>query len=105
MNLSGVLVVARADQLSSVAEALRELPGVEVHQQDPASGRLVAVLEAEGIHAEIDLLKQIQSLPGVAMAEMVTHYFEEDKQIINEISAELQCHIGLSDQVLAKLNA
>jgi periplasmic nitrate reductase NapD len=105
MNLSGVLVVARADALSSVAEALRELPRVEVYQQDPASGRLVAVLEAEDIQAEIDLLKQIQSHPGVVMAEMVTHYFEEDTQLIKEIPAELQSHAGLSDQVLAELSA
>jgi periplasmic nitrate reductase NapD len=105
MNLSGVLVVARPDALSSVAELLRELPGVEPHQQDPITGRLVAVLEAEDVQAEIDLLKQIQSLPGVAMAEMVTHYFEEDTQALNEIPAELQSHAGLSEQVLAELNA
>jgi nitrate reductase NapD len=105
MNLSGVLVVTRPDALSSVAKALCELPGVGVHQQDPATGRLVAVLEAEDIQAEIDLLKQIQSLPGVAMAEMVTHYFEEDTQLINEIPPELQSHGGLNDQVLAELNA
>ncbi|MGA7181660.1 MAG: chaperone NapD [Thiobacillaceae bacterium] len=105
MNLSGVLVVARPDALRSVAEALSELPGVEVHQQDSATSRLVAVLEAEDIQAEIDLLKQVKSLPGVAMAEMVTHYFEEDTRDINEIPAELQPYAGLSEQVLADLNA
>ena len=105
MNLSGVLVVARPGVLPSVAEALRGLPGVEVHQQDPAASRLVAVLEAENIQAEIDLLKRIKSLPGVALAEMVTHYFEEDTQNINEIPPEVQSHAGLSEQVLAELNA
>jgi len=104
MNLSGVLVVTRPDTLSSVAHALSALPGVEVHQQDPLSGRLVAVLEAEDIMAETELLRRIQSLPGVAMAEMVTHYFGEDKQIINELPAELQSHPGLSERALAELN-
>ncbi|MGA7950764.1 MAG: chaperone NapD [Thiobacillaceae bacterium] len=104
MNLSGVLVVARPDTLSSVAQALSALRGVEVHQQDPLSGRLVAVLEAEDILAETELLRRIQSLPGVAMAEMVTHYFGEDEQIFNELPAELQSHPGLSDQALAELN-
>lgn len=105
MNLSGVLVVARPDALPLVVDALGELPGVEVHQQDPATSRLVAVLEAEDIQAEVDLLKRIKSLPGVAMAEMVTHYFEEDTQDIDEIPPELQSHAGLSVQVLAELNA
>ncbi len=104
MNLSGVLVVARPDTLSSVALALAALPGVEVHQQDPDSGRLVAILEAEDIKGETDLLKQIQSQPGVAMAEMVTHYFGEDQQIINELPVEFQSHPGLSEEALAELN-
>jgi nitrate reductase NapAB chaperone NapD len=58
MNLSGVLVVARLEALPSVAKSLAALPGVEVHHADHASGRLVAVLEAEDIQAEIDLLKR-----------------------------------------------
>lgn len=105
MNLSGVLVIARPENLSSVAQALSTLPGVEVHQQDPRSGRLVAVLEAEDIQAEIDLLRRVKAVPGVALAEMVTHYFGEDEQIINQLPAELQSHPGLSDQALAELNA
>lgn len=105
MNLSGVLVVARPDTVSSVAQALSELAGVEVHQQDPASGRLVAVLEAEDVRAETELLRRVQSLPGVAMAEMVTHYFGEDAQIINELPAESQTYPGLSEDALAELNA
>ncbi len=104
MNLSGVLVVARPDHLSSVALALAALPGVEVHQQDPATGRLVVVLEAEDIKGETDLLKRIQSLPHVAMAEMVTHYFAEDQQIINTLPDEFQSHPGLSEKALAELN-
>jgi len=104
MNLSGVLVVTRPDSLPLVAQALSQLTGVEVHQQDPESGRLVAVLEANTIQGETDLLRRIQSLPGVALAEMVTHYFGEDTQIINELPADLQSHPGLSAEALAELN-
>ena len=105
MNLSGVLVVARPETLSLVAQALSKLSGVEVHQQDPATGRLVAVLEAEDIQAETDLLRRVQAVPGVALAEMVTHYFGEDEQIIKELPAEFQSHPGLSEKALAELNA
>lgn len=105
MNLSGVLVVARPEALSSVSTSIAALPGVEVHHEDHSSGRLVAVLEAENIQAEIELLKRIQAVPGVAMAEMVTHYFEEDDQLISELPPELQSHAGLSEQAWAELNA
>ena len=53
MNLSGILVMARPEHLPGVVAELGALPGVEVHQQDPA-GRLVVVLEADSVRAETD---------------------------------------------------
>jgi nitrate reductase NapAB chaperone NapD len=105
MNLSGVLVITRSHALSSVAQALSTLPGVEVHQQDADSGRLVAVLEAPDIEAETALLRLVQAIPGVALAEMVTHYFPDDEQIVTTLPDALESHPGLSLEALAALNA
>ena len=105
MNLSGVLVVTRPETLSSVALALSALPGVEVHQQDPDCGRLVAVLEAPDIAAETALLKLVQAVPGVVLAEMVTHYFPDDEQIVTALPDAIESHPGLSPETLAALNA
>jgi periplasmic nitrate reductase NapD len=78
MNLSGILVVVQPKQTASMTATLNLLPGVEVRQQEPETGRLILVQEAPDVEAEMEGLRRIQALPGVALAEMVYHYFEEE---------------------------
>jgi periplasmic nitrate reductase NapD len=89
MNLSGIVVVAKPQWLVQVVDALAGLPGVEVHQVEDQSGRIVVVQEAADIRAEMEALKRIQALPHVIMAEMVYHYFAEDDQVYEAVPAEL----------------
>lgn len=90
MNFSGILVVARSGQHARVVDALNALEGVEVHQVDEASGRIVAVQEAPDINAEVAGIKRIKALPEVIMAEMVYHYLAEDDRIYEAIPPELE---------------
>ncbi len=90
MNLSGILVVARSGRYARVVDALNALEGVEVHQVDEASGRIVAVQEAPDIHAEVEGVKRIKALPDVIMAEMVYHYLAEDDRIYEAMPPELE---------------
>lgn len=90
MNLSGILVVAKPEMQGKVVEALNLLEGVEVHQVDEATGRIVAVQEAADIHAEIEGVKRIKSLPHVIMAEMVYHYLAEDERTYEAMPPELE---------------
>lgn len=89
MNLSGILVVARPERLSTVIRELNALPGVEVHQVDAATGRIVVVLEASDILGEIEGLKRIKALPHVLVAEMVYHYLADDRQTYAELPPDL----------------
>jgi nitrate reductase NapD len=89
MNISGILVVAKPERLAEVVPALGALPGVEIHQVDEASGRVIVVQEAEDIHAEIASVKEIKAVPGVVMAEMVYHYIADDDKIYEQIPPEL----------------
>lgn len=89
MNLSGILVVAKPERLSAVIPALNALPGVEVHQVDAATGRIVVVQEAADILAEIEGLKRIKALPHVLVAEMVYHYLADDRQVYAELPPDL----------------
>ncbi len=95
MNYSGVLVMAKPSNLQVARDALNALAGVEVFQIDRERGRIVAVLEADSIKAETELLQCIKSLPGVAAAEMVYHYFEDDNEVITHIPEELDKLQGL----------
>lgn len=107
MNLSGILVVARQGCQAQVVDALNALDGVEVHQVDEASGRIVAVQEAVDIHAEIEGVKRIKALPHVIMAEMAYHYLAEDERIYESMPAELkeEQDDGLACAVPAYLNS
>jgi len=51
MNISGILVVAKQDRQATVVEALAALAGIEVHQVDEASGRIIVIQEAESLCA------------------------------------------------------
>lgn len=90
MNLSGILVIARPEWQGQVVEALNALEGVEVHQVDEKTGRIIAVQEAPDIHSEIDGLKRIKAVPHVIMAEMVYHYIADDKRAYEAMPPELE---------------
>ena len=77
MIVSGVLVICRGGRLPDVTAALGALPGVEVHQVDPA-GRLVLTIEASSTDGCADRLRAIQALPDVLSAEMAVHVFEDE---------------------------
>lgn len=95
MNYSGILIKVKPQNILNVSQALNALEGVEVFQEEPETGRIVAVLEAESIKAETDILQAIKTLPGVATAEMVYHYFEDDQEIITRIPPEFDQLQGL----------
>jgi nitrate reductase NapD len=89
MNISGILVVAGPQRHEEVARVLAALPGVDIHQIDAASSRIVITQEAADIHAEIAGLRHIQALPHVVMAEMVYHYIGEDQRQYEALPDEL----------------
>ena len=90
MNLSGILVVANPEWQGQVVENLNALEGVEVHQVDEKTGRIIAVQEAEDIHAEINGMKRIKAIPHVIMAEMVYHYIADDNRTYESMPPELE---------------
>jgi len=95
MNVSGIVVLVKPAQLKPCLLALRGLPGVEVHGQDPARGRVVVTQEAETVGAEVEGLQRIKALPQVMAAELVYHYFGDDAEPVTEIPAALQDQDGL----------
>ena len=78
MNLSGILVVAVPERCEEVAEALAAMPGIEVYQKEPATGKIVVVQEAPTIESEANSARALQEIPGVVSVNMVYHYFAED---------------------------
>jgi nitrate reductase NapD len=89
MNLSAILVITAPSEIAATIGQLEELPGVEAHHSDPATGRIIVTLEAPTVRDEVDGLKRIQDLPRVVMAEMVEHHFENDQETLSSLPAGL----------------
>ena len=68
---------------------LNQMDGIDVHHIDAASGRIVITQEAESISAEVEGLKRIRALPGIILAEMSYHNFEDDQELVDAIPADL----------------
>lgn len=105
MNYSGILVLVNPERTDEMAETLNALPGVEVFQRDPGKGRMVLVQEASNIDSEVDGLRRIQTVPGVTLAEMVYHYFEEDDSPLAVLPEHLPEGPGLAAHVVPSMLA
>ena len=89
MNISGILVIVSPERVESMVDHLNGLDGIDVHHIDVATGRIVITQEAETINDEVNGLKRIRALPGIILAEMSYHNFEDDNELVNAIPAEL----------------
>ena len=89
MNISGILVVVSPQRVDSMIELLQQLDGIDVHHIDAATGRIVITQEAATIRDEVDGLKRIQALPGIILAEMSYHNFEDDSELLQGIPEDL----------------
>ena len=89
MNISGILVVVSPQRVESMVDQLSGLDGIDVHHIDAATGRIVITQEAATIRDEVDGLKRIQALPGIILAEMSYHNFEDDSELLQGIPEDL----------------
>lgn len=72
LHISSLLIHVRPELLTAVKANLRQLDGLELHQESP-QGKLVAVLETEHERQILARIEQINALPGVLNAAMVYH--------------------------------
>jgi nitrate reductase NapD len=77
VNIAGVLVHAKIDELDSVRDDLAGLPGVELHQTIDG-GRLIVTVEDVQDHSAADTILAVHRIPGVIAAALVYHHFEPD---------------------------
>ncbi len=76
MNISGVIVHSKPENLGGVQQRLTALPGVEVHAVGD-DGRMVVTVEESSDSKMADTVNGLQDLDGVIAAAMVYHHFED----------------------------
>ena len=104
MNISGILVIVSPERVDAMVDQLKRLDGIDVHHAEAATGRIVITQEAETIQDEIDGLKRIRALPGIILAEMSYHNFEDDTELLEGIPEELDAEDLDSTRIPAFLN-
>ena len=78
MQYSGILVRLQPDAWDEGLNRLGALTTIEIHHREPQTGRVIVVVESEGLAGQEAALKAIRDLPGVILAEPVYHYAPED---------------------------
>lgn len=76
MPVSGIVVTCAPDRVDEVAGALSAFDCIEVHGI-LATGKVVAVIEADSVDAEVSLVSLLHDVDGVTSVQMAYHNFED----------------------------
>jgi len=76
MPISGIVVTCTAANAENVALQLVEVHGVEVHAVLP-DGKIVAVVEADTVEGEVELVTGLGEIEGVVSVQLAYHNFEQ----------------------------
>ena len=76
MDISGVLVLANPNKLSTVQSRLGELNGVEVHACTD-DGRLVVTIENDSA-TTMETINAFNDITGVLSASLIYHQLDEE---------------------------
>jgi nitrate reductase NapD len=86
VNISAILVVVKPEEIESMRTRLGRMNGIQVHHIDAPTGRLVVTQEAPTVDDEVEALRRLQRVPGVLLAEMVVHHFEQESEPTGPLS-------------------
>ena len=77
MNVSSVIVRAAKEKIESVISNINAVDFCEVHFFD-SGGKIVATIEGESIHDQMEKMKKIQSMPDVLSINLSYSYCEDE---------------------------
>jgi len=81
MQYSGLVILCDPGQVTDCVRELSSRPGVDVYSTDAEHGRIVVVVETETVQEQDAMLRGIQLMPRVRMAELVYHYFGDEDDL------------------------
>lgn len=76
MPVSGIVVRCLDGCADAVAARIAAFDGVEVHGVSP-DGKIVAVVEADTVQGEVDLVSQLHDVADVVTVQLAYHNFED----------------------------
>lgn len=76
MPVSGIVLTCLEGCAGEVAAGIALMDGVEVHGV-LADGQIVAVVEADTVNSEVDLVSRLHDVAGVVTVRLAYHNFED----------------------------
>ena len=76
MPVSSVIVTCAQGTVDTVASEIAAFAGIEVHGV-LADGQIVAVIEADTVQEEVDLVARLHEVADVITVRMAYHNFED----------------------------
>ena len=76
MPVSGIVLTCLAAKVDDVALRLAAFDGVEIHGVMP-EGQIVAVVEADTVQGEVDIVSQLHDVEDVITVRLAYHNFED----------------------------
>jgi len=80
MNVSSIVVRTTPENINTVMVAINSIDLCEVHFHDP-EGKIVATIEGESVHDQIELVKRIQDLPFVLNVNLMYAYSDQESYL------------------------
>jgi nitrate reductase NapD len=77
MPVSGVVVSCLQGKAEDVVGQISVMDGVEIHGVLP-DGQIVAVVEAETVNGEVDIVSRLHEVDGVTTVRIAYHNFEDE---------------------------
>ncbi len=77
MNISGILVQTKAENIEKVIELIKKSDFCDYHLHDK-KGKIVVTIEGKDVSEEIAKLHQLEKMDGVISATMVYAYAEDE---------------------------
>ena len=78
MHTSGIVVLPAPGQFEPCREEVDAIDGIEVAAGEQDTNRFIAILEPDSVEGQEALLREVQALPSVAVAELVCHHFGDE---------------------------
>jgi len=76
MPVSGIVIICSHGSADEVASQMAAFGGVEVHGLLP-DDRIVAVVEADTVDDEVQVVTKLQEIEGVISVQLAYHNFED----------------------------
>ena len=78
MHTSGIVILPLPGQLENCRTDVDAIKGIEVVKGEQDATKFIAILETDAVEGQETLLRQVQALGSVAVAELVCHHFGDE---------------------------